>query len=86
MNKYIYAINRRLSSLYVALFDRRFSQRNDFILENIQDFFSHSPSNFYDEFFLTEICKFYEKSKENQKRKILSIKWEMNGYQYTANI
>lgn len=69
MNKYIYAINRRLSSLYVALFDRRFDRHNDFTLKNFEEFFSHSPSNFNDEFILTEICKFYKKSKENQKKK-----------------
>lgn len=69
MNKYIYAINRRLSSLYVALFDRRFDRHNDFTLKNFEEFFSHSPSNFNDEFILNEICKFYKKSKENQKKK-----------------
>ena len=69
MNKYIYALNRRLSSIYVALIDKQFDNDKNFRLKNFEKFFLDNPSNFNNKFFLAQLCEFYIKSKNNQKSK-----------------
>ena len=69
MNNYIYAINRRLWSTYISLFDRQFNNNDNFQLNNLEDHFRDKPSNFVDTNQLKEIVKYFKSAKEIQNKK-----------------
>ena len=69
MNKYIYALNRRFSSLYISLFDTQFDNDDNFQLNNLEKYFHDQPSNFEDRKTLKQISEYYKNSKEIQNQK-----------------
>ena len=62
MNKYFYAVNRRLTSIYNAIFDNSFLNDANYKINNLENFFKSDPSNFNDNFVLNNILEFYEKA------------------------
>lgn len=73
MNKYIYAINRRLTSIYNALFDNSFANYTNYETKNIEYFFKSNPSNFFNHAILNQIIGYYEIALKTQK---------VSGYKY----
>lgn len=73
MNKYIYAINRRLTSTYNALFDNSFAKDSNYKTKNIEIFFKSNPSKFFNHAILNQILDYYEIALKTQK---------VSGYKY----
>lgn len=60
MNKYFYAVNRRLTSIYNAIFDNSFLDDPNYNISNLENFFKSEPSNFNDKDILNNIFEYYD--------------------------